>query len=76
VSIIRTISHVTAAILENERQGCQGSVLRDGPISKFDLNRLDYVRCANFGAFIKKCTLGLNFEGIPNGPSKNVDRRK
>ena len=31
--------------------------LRDGPISKFVHNRLDYL-CVKFGAFIKKCTIG------------------
>ena len=36
--------------------------INDGPISKFVHNRLDYL-CAKFGAFIKKCTIGLNVQG-------------
>jgi hypothetical protein len=36
--------------------------IHDGPISKFVHNRLDYL-CAKFGAFIKKCTIGLNIQG-------------
>ena len=45
----------------------------DGPISKFVYNRLDY-RCAKFGAFIKKCTIGLNVRGKqPHYKVLNID---
>ena len=36
--------------------------IHDGPISKFVRNRLDYLY-TKFGAFIKKCTIGLNIQG-------------
>jgi len=52
-----------AAILENGRHGCQGQ-FGCGSTPKSAHYILVYL-CAKIGAFIKKCTIGLNIVGKP-----------
>ena len=60
------LSSQLAAILENGRQGRQGAPgqFGDGSTPRFSHYILVYL-CAKIGAFIKKCTIGLNILGKP-----------